>query len=535
MCYCSGLIKAIDAYIEKADKDLKKRLKKEGFAEVDTTIEAASELEESIANTLKEQTAMFTADLNGNIDLETFYSDVWPTVKGTDKTDINLAKTFLDEFQKTMPQLISAYIKESDSDLTLETVSKRTTDWIKEWSEELGGIMKLNSSEEFEKILIEGLDEGYSIDTVARKIMNSGIRDEYSKARRAALTEILRAHSVARHEGIIQSPVVEKKMWRHSGEYKIEPRQNHIEMDGQTVDKDQPFNLIGADGGSYAPMYPRDVSLPPEESINCHCIVVGIVSEEILGKTLEERKRMQRKAIEEDDGEWEKELDARNKAKAGINEDTIKIDWLKAKSQQGQINYLGTKSRWALVESGVIKTDEDLAKLYKTVKTTGGENVIVRKTLNELKKDGIITINKSTVSHSARGEYTGASKAYPSGRLKGGGHSAQSKAELKSKGIEYNVTKTYSNGVTLGNIPSHKETFKRSGDFQAWFPDSWDDDKILTAGTYVSNSGNPIIDNRQTGIFDNVAVRVMYNPKTGDIDTICPDYDQTIVKGVKEK
>ncbi len=29
--------------------------------------------------------------------------------------------------------------------------------------------------------------------------------------------------------------------------------------------------------------------------------------------------------------EWKKELDARNKARAGINEDTIKCDWLRNK------------------------------------------------------------------------------------------------------------------------------------------------------------------------------------------------------------
>lgn len=368
MCGCSHLIKAIDAYIAKADNDLKKRLKKDGFAEVDKTIEAASDLEESIASTLKEQTAAFTADLSDSIDLEKFYSDIWPEVKGSDMTHEKLARSFLEEFKNTMPKLINAYMKDTDSALKLETTSERTTAWIKEWSEELGNIMKLNSSEEFEKILIEGLDEGYSVDKVTRKILDSGIRDEYYKARRAALTEMLRAHSVARQEGFMQSPAVSQKMWRHSGEYKIEPRQNHVEMDGQIVDKDQPFTLIGADGETYTPMYPRDVSLPPGESINCHCTAVPVVSKDVLGKSLEERQEMQRKAIEEDNGNWEAELNARNKAKAGINEETIKMDWLKAKEQQGQINYLGTKSRWALVESGVIKTDEDLAKLYKTVK-----------------------------------------------------------------------------------------------------------------------------------------------------------------------
>ena len=62
-------------------------------------------------------------------------------------------------------------------------------------------------------------------------------------------------------------------------------------------------------------------SSPPEESINCHCISQPVVSEETLGLPLEERQRLQQEAIDAMDDEWEKELDAQNKAKAGIDEE----------------------------------------------------------------------------------------------------------------------------------------------------------------------------------------------------------------------
>ena len=42
------------------------------------------------------------------------------------------------------------------------------------------------------------------------------------------------------------------------------------------------------------------------------------MSEEILGLSLEERQALQQEAIDEMDDEWERELDERNKAKAGI-------------------------------------------------------------------------------------------------------------------------------------------------------------------------------------------------------------------------
>ena len=45
------------------------------------------------------------------------------------------------------------------------------------------------------------------------------------------------------------------------------------------------------------------------------------MSEEILGLPLEERQRLQQEAIDEMDDDWERELDAKNKAKAGIEEE----------------------------------------------------------------------------------------------------------------------------------------------------------------------------------------------------------------------
>ena len=93
--------------------------------------------------------------------------------------------------------------------------------------------MKLNSHKEIEDILKKGLKDGSNRYTYSRDILDSGIRDEYYKARRAAITEVLRAHSVAQQEAFMQSPAVKKKMWRHTGSYRNNPRKNHRDMDGQ--------------------------------------------------------------------------------------------------------------------------------------------------------------------------------------------------------------------------------------------------------------------------------------------------------------
>lgn len=322
MCMnCAPLIKAIDAYIAKADGDLADALGKEGYAKPKKTLKYAQDIEDGVAEALVEETDYFIAEAEKAVDLETFAKDIWPKVKLKDELKGKLAAVFKENLEKFMPEFIGYYIKQTDKDLKLPQVSKRTTAWVKSWSEELGEIMKLNSHKEIERILEKGLKDGSSIATFTREILDSGIRDEYYKARRVAVTEVLTAHRAAQQEAFMQSPAVSEKMWRHTGEYRNEPRQNHVDMDGQRVPVGEPFELVGADGGTYNPMYPGDPILPPEERINCHCIEQPVVSEEILGLPLEERQRLQQEAIDDMDDEWEKELDAKNKAKAGIDEE----------------------------------------------------------------------------------------------------------------------------------------------------------------------------------------------------------------------
>lgn len=322
MCMnCAPLIKAIDAYIAKADGDLADALGKEGYAKPKKTLKYAQDIEDGVAEALVEETDYFIAEAEKAVDLETFAKDIWPKVKLKDELKGKLAAVFKENLEKFMPEFVGYYIKQTDKDLKLSQVSKRTTAWVKSWSAELGEIMKLNSHKEIERILEKGLKDGSSIATFTREILDSGIRDEYYKARRVAVTEVLTAHRAAQQEAFMQSPAVSEKMWRHTGEYRNEPRQNHVDMDGQRVPVGEPFELIGADGGTYNPMYPGDPILPPEERINCHCIEQPVVSEEILGLPLEERQRLQQEAIKDMDDEWEKELDAKNKAKAGIDEE----------------------------------------------------------------------------------------------------------------------------------------------------------------------------------------------------------------------
>lgn len=321
MCHCDALIKAIDRYIAKADGDLADALGKEGYQKPKKTVKYATEIEDEVAEALLDETDYFVENFEKSVDLENFAKKVWPKVKLNDGLRAKLTTVFTEQLSEFMPEFIGYYIKATDKGLTLAQVSKRTTAWVASWSEELAEIMQLNSHTEIEKILTTGLEEGIGMGEFTRRVLESGIRDEQYKARRVAVTEVLRAHSVAQQEAFRQSPAVSEKMWRHTGEYRNQPRQNHVDMDGQRVPIEEPFELIGADGVTYAPMYPRDSSLPPGESINCHCIMQPVVSEEILGLSLEERQKLQQEAVDEMDEEWEKEMNEKYRKLYGPEEE----------------------------------------------------------------------------------------------------------------------------------------------------------------------------------------------------------------------
>ncbi len=311
------LIKAIDRYLAKADDDLKDTLGEEGYIDPDATVDAINSFEDSLTDALEEERDHYIDRIKDKSVQEAL--DDLPDAVEADASDIAIAAITSAEVASTVELLVDSYIKSIDSELAFSTFTKRTTNWISSWSEELGKIMKLKSHEGVEKVLSDALANGDSIQTVV-----ANLQDAYGfsgkRARATAITEMLTAHSVSAQEAYLQSPAVSQKMWRHTGAHKNEPRPNHVAMDGTIVDVNRSFILSGSDGIIYYPDYPRDTSLPPGERVNCHCISQPVVSKDVLGLDLKERQRLQQEAIKADDEAWSNELDARNKAKAGIEE-----------------------------------------------------------------------------------------------------------------------------------------------------------------------------------------------------------------------
>ncbi len=322
MCVnCRPLVGAIEAYIQKADDDLAAALAEEGFCDVKRTVKFIGQLENEVAEALLAERDYILAEAEKAADLQAFAEDIWPDVQLNDVLLLKLALIFKERFSEFVPDIAAVYLAELDKGLKIKKVSRRTTAWVENWSRELAGIMQLNSHREIERILQQGLQEGIGVNVFARRIIDSGLRNEYYKARRVAVTEVLTAHSAAQQEAFMQSPATEAKRWRHTGIYVVGPRPNHLAMDGQIVPKSQPYELVGADGSLYYPQFPRDTSLPPAERIECHCLSQGIASEAVLGLPLAERQRLQQQAIDKLDAAWAAEYEARNQAMVGYPED----------------------------------------------------------------------------------------------------------------------------------------------------------------------------------------------------------------------
>lgn len=131
------------------------------------------------------------------------------------------------------------------------------------------------------------------------------------------------------------------------------------------------------------------------------------------------------------------------------------------------------------------------------------------------------------VVHSNEGTFVRSGKRHDKLRLDGGCHGQAGMDLLDKYHIDYNVIRTYPNGVRIGNVPGHTKKWKRSGTGQSWFPPSWGDRTIKSAGKYVAKL------KRNRGARDGIVIRGRYRGVTvcvimtnGQMGTIFPDRNQ---------
>ena len=134
-------------------------------------------------------------------------------------------------------------------------------------------------------------------------------------------------------------------------------------------------------------------------------------------------------------------------------------------------------------------------------------------------------ISKKCLKHSNIGDFK--YKNRKPRKMTGGGHGQDNIKYLASKNIEYSVLVEYNNGVRRGNISIHKTRKKRIGDAQAWFPKSWSEKDIKSAGQHIMKlKRNQKRENQKPYIGTYKGVKVGAYTVSGRISTIYPWYIQ---------
>lgn len=296
-CCDAEIIECINRIIEKDNDKLYDKLKKMGIAFAAMTVRQISLLEKRIATAMKKWHKSEKTSLLNSESLFSFLSS--HTTES--EADAELVQAVSQAVEETCGDVLQAsadqYIRQTDAELSVTEISAPTAAAVSEASVQAGTSVLRHVTDEISNIIQEAINNGDSVDDAAKRIFDDRLRDEYYEARRVAQTEMMRTHAYAKYEALQQSPVVNAKRWRHTGAKGAASRENHVNISGQTVPKDQPFTLTGRDGATYHPMLPHDTALPAAEAINCHCILEAVIDKDLKSLPPEQKAQMQRDNI----------------------------------------------------------------------------------------------------------------------------------------------------------------------------------------------------------------------------------------------
>ena len=139
------------------------------------------------------------------------------------------------------------------------------------------------------------------------------------------------------------------------------------------------------------------------------------------------------------------------------------------------------------------------------------------------------TVSEYVLVHSVEGAYKNVDSKDPTKplQLKNGGHGEDMFKILKKYNIGWTITKTFPNGVRVGNVENHYDPYKRLHNGQLWFPKHWKKKDILEAAEHVLS----LKKNKDAKVGDRIygmwkGVKVMVIKPDGKHGTIAPAYDQ---------
>ncbi|MBN7744714.1 phage head morphogenesis protein [Bacillus velezensis] len=290
------LLESLNVFIQKAEENQYKQLGEmvPDFPGKSNIPKYVEDYEKGIARLLRRQRKKFLNGLNGFVSKDSketleallvFFTQNLFAEDDFEEVFQELTEGFL---QQTIEELAEVIMDSIDPEVPFKVLSTRTVNWIRDWSEKLAQIMKLNTHEAVENILTDAIENGSSIQDIELTLKELPQFDR-ERARTTAITEVLAASSAAQHESYAQSPAVKKKKWRHSGGKKNNPRESHINLDGTVIGIDEEFQIPGS---SETCMFPRDPKLSAGERVHCHCVLSPVIDNEILGLSAEEKEKI---------------------------------------------------------------------------------------------------------------------------------------------------------------------------------------------------------------------------------------------------
>jgi hypothetical protein len=235
VAYQRGLDRVLDATEKRVISDV-------GIERILSVKEISTILSQSVKQTA--MNAWNTSILYGLQDTEEAYGKQLPIV--TKKSE-EIIKITTEEFQD---------LGLGDDIRTLENEALKSITTV---SRNYRGVMEST----FKNALNIGASREDLIETLRSSITELGLKNKYI-AQRIAQTETTRIYAGGSTEGYKKSTVVKGKGW--SSNLMGNPRPAHIAANGQEVDIDKPFIVMGE-----SLEYPGDPNGSPENVINCHC------------------------------------------------------------------------------------------------------------------------------------------------------------------------------------------------------------------------------------------------------------------------
>jgi hypothetical protein len=158
----------------------------------------------------------------------------------------------------------------------------RLDDAISGRAQQLAGYVGQTTADGVLRVLKESTDAGEGVRQLARRIHSEVFGGEITRARAELIAkqETRTARATGQYLAASTTPTLAYKRWNHWGNPK-EPRDWHVDMDGETV----PIDALFSNGLRYS----CDPDGEPEETINCGCVTTYLSRAE-----LDVRKRRKR-------------------------------------------------------------------------------------------------------------------------------------------------------------------------------------------------------------------------------------------------